>query len=393
MAISLFKRSQDGTVGLDIDGRYLAAVQVSGGRLTRVASTQLPEGILADGEVVDRAALSDALRAFAAEADLPKRVRLGVSNQQIVVRMLEMPQIDDLEERTSALRYAAAEAIAMPLEEAVLDHQVAGYVEGPNGTRMQVVVVAARRTMIEEYIAAVKDAGLKPEGVDLDAFALIRVLAGETVVPTLATPATVEPQPLAAETAPLEPEALDAPPIEAYPADVELGLDGRPLDAPTEPYEAPAPVLAESPSPAPAPLPKPAAADASAGADSPQLARVYCHLGGVTQLAIAVGDACYFTRTLSSDAGMDGASSALADEIRLSIDYYMAQPNALPVGDALLSGEGARDDALVADIGARLGISAGVARPLGTLDLSALPAGEDARRYTVAAGLAMGAAA
>jgi Tfp pilus assembly PilM family ATPase len=388
MAISLFKRSQDGTVGLDIDGRYLAAVQVSGGRLTRVASTLLPEGVLADGEVVDRAALSDALRAFAAEADLPKRVRLGVSNQQIVVRMLEMPRIDDLEERRSALRYAAAEAIAMPIDEAVIDHQVAGYVETPNGTRMQVVVVAARRTMIEEYIAAVKDAGLKAEGVDLDAFALIRVLAGETVVPSLHSPELVETQPLETETETLalEPDTFEAPQPVPYAADVELGLDGRPLDAPTEPYEArPEPALADPPPPAP--MPEPVAEDAA------QLARVYCHLGGVTQLAIAVGDACYFTRTLSSAAGIEGASSALADEIRLSIDYYMAQPNALPVGDALLSGEGARDESLVADIGARLGIPAGAARPLGTLDLSALDAGEDARRYTVAAGLALGAAA
>jgi Tfp pilus assembly PilM family ATPase len=383
VAISLFKRSQDGTVGLDIDGRYLAAVQVSGGRLTRVASRQLPEGVLADGEVVDRAALSEALRTFVAEENLPRRVHLGVSNQQIVVRMLEMPQIDDLEERTSALRYQAADAIAMPLDEAVLDHQVSGYVETPNGTRMQVVVVAARRTMIEEYLAAVRDAGLKAEGVDLDAFALIRVLADETVVPALAPPAPVE-------TQVLEPE---------------LGLDGEPLDSRTydEAPDALEPAYEEQPAyevapeshgtpvaPYVEPLPpEPAPVDE----DAPQLARVYCHLGGVTQLAIAVGSACYFTRILSTPAGVEGASSALADEIRLSIDFYMAQPNALPVGDAILSGEGARDGALVADIGARLGIPAGVARPLGGLDLSALPASEDARRYTVAAGLALGAAA
>lgn len=387
MAISLFKRSQDGTVGLDIDGRYLAAVQVSGGRLTRVASRQLPEGILADGEVVDRAALSEALRSFVAEENLPRRVHLGVSNQQIVVRMLEMPQIDDLEERTSALRYQAADAIAMPLDEAVLDHQVSGYVETPNGTRMQVVVVAARRTMIEEYLAAVKDAGLKAEGIDLDAFALIRVLADETVVPALAPPEAVETQ------------VLDEP---------ELGLDGEPLDSRTyggpaddatdvsesayeEPADEAAPKSYGTPvAPYVEPLPvEPTPVDD----DAPQLARVYCHLGGVTQLAIAVGSACYFTRILSTPAGVEGASSALADEIRLSIDFYMAQPNALPVGDAILSGEGARDGALVADIGARLGIPAGVARPLGALDLSALPDSEDARRYTVAAGLAIGATA
>ena len=59
----------------------------------------------------------------------------------------------------------------MPLDEAVLDHQVAGYVHAPDGTpRMQVVLVAARRSMIEGLLEAAKKAGLKPEGVDLDAF-------------------------------------------------------------------------------------------------------------------------------------------------------------------------------------------------------------------------------
>ena len=46
MAFSLRKSSDRGTVGLDIDGRYLAAAQVSGGRITRAASQGLPEGLV-----------------------------------------------------------------------------------------------------------------------------------------------------------------------------------------------------------------------------------------------------------------------------------------------------------------------------------------------------------
>ena len=45
----------------------------------------------------------------------------------------------------------------MPLDEAVLDHQVVGYTEAPDGApRMQVVVVAARRSMIEALLEAAK---------------------------------------------------------------------------------------------------------------------------------------------------------------------------------------------------------------------------------------------
>src|SRR4029450_11879407 len=105
-----------------------------------------------------------ALKSFVAETGLPRSVRLGVSNQQIVVRVVELPRIEDAKQRDAAVRFQASEAIAMPLDEAVLDHQVAGFNEAPDGSpRMQVVVVAARRSMIEALLEAAKQPGLKPE--------------------------------------------------------------------------------------------------------------------------------------------------------------------------------------------------------------------------------------
>ena len=62
-------------------------------------------------------------------------MRLGVANQQIVVRLLELPRIEDEKQRDAAVRFQASEAIAMPLDEAVLDHQVAGYAEAPRAPR------------------------------------------------------------------------------------------------------------------------------------------------------------------------------------------------------------------------------------------------------------------
>jgi type IV pilus assembly protein PilM len=321
MAISLRKNSDGGSFGLDIDGRFLAAAQVRDGRLTSVASAELPSGVLADGEVTDRQALTAALKEFVSANKLPRRVRLGVSNQQIVVRMLDLPRIDDPGERDAALRFQAAEAIAMPLDEAVLDHQIAGYSNnGEVGERMQVVVVAARRTMIDEYLEAAKDAGLKAEGIDLDAFALVRMLA-------------------------------DASP-ETQTTELVPGVDGQ-----------------------------------------PQAARVFCHLGGVSNLAIALGSSCFFCRTLSARFDDEAAGARLADEIRMSIDYYMSQPAALAVGDVVISGEGARDAELIAEVGERLSMPVAASSPLGNLDAQAVPADDDPHRYTVAAGLALGAMA
>src|SRR5918997_4061027 len=180
MKVSLRKNPSGGSIGLDIDGRYLAAAQVGHGRVLHAASQELPAGLVQDGEVVNRDALAEALKDFVQTAGLPKSVRIGVANQQIVVRVIELPRIEDSKQRDAAIRFQAADAIAMPLDEAVLDHQVASYTEAPDGSaRMQVVLVAARRSMIEAVLDAAKKAGLKPEGVGLDAFALVRTLAAE----------------------------------------------------------------------------------------------------------------------------------------------------------------------------------------------------------------------
>jgi Tfp pilus assembly PilM family ATPase len=63
------------------------------------------------------------------------------------------------------------------------------------------------------------------------------------------------------------------------------------------------------------------------------------------------------------------------------------------VAEVVLSGPGSVDGDLVQGLEAHLGIPVKVPAPLGTLDGSAIGPTEDPHRYTVAAGLALGAAA
>jgi type IV pilus assembly protein PilM len=313
MAFSLRKRSDHDSVGLDIDDRFLAAIVVSGGAIRRAASTDLPEGLVRDGEVVDPAGLAEAIKRFVSDHKLPRTVRLGVSNQQIVVRMVELPPIEDPKEREVAVRFQAADAIAMPLDDAILDYQLIERVSVTGGERDRMVVVAARKSMIEQLLEASRAAGLKVEGIDLDAFALVRTLA-------------------------------------------------------------------------------------AAGGDSVSLgetARVYCHLGGMTNLAIAVGSTCVFTRPLTSSSDGEDAdiASSLAEKIRLSIDFHLNLPGARTVADVVLSGPGAQSEGLVQALNGLVGRPVTLAEPLGTLGAYATAPDEDPHRYTVAAGLALGAAA
>src|SRR4051794_41948896 len=93
MALSLGKNNNRGIVGLDLDGEFIAAVQTSPDGISRAVSAEPPPGVITAAEGTDVPALSDALRGVFKDNDLPRRVRLGVSDQQIEVRHLELPKI------------------------------------------------------------------------------------------------------------------------------------------------------------------------------------------------------------------------------------------------------------------------------------------------------------
>jgi type IV pilus assembly protein PilM len=304
MALSLRRNTTNEYVGLDVDGPYLAAAELANGQLRRACSRDLEPGVVEDGEVRDVDGLSDVLKDFFKSESLPRRVRLGVANQQIVVRHIEMPKIDDKGERDAAVRFQTAEAVAMPLEDAVVDYQVVGETQSADGhPRSRVLVVAARKAMVLRLIEAVRGAGLKPDGIDLSAFAVLRTLAERQ------------------------------------------SEDGH--------------------------------------------ARVYCHLGGVANLAVARGSTCLFTRPLATRWEEDGGGlEALTEEMRLSIDHYRAQAEAPLVEQLVVSGPGARDEGLVREMGDFLRLQASVPSPLGRVE-NGLPASEDPYRHTVSVGLAM----
>lgn len=166
-------------VGLDIQPGFVTAVQarVNGSILVqRAAGAPLPPDTVREGEVLDGSALAETLREMFGQSRLDKRVRVGVANQRTVLRTLELPPLTDSKELDAAIRFQAEDQIPMPLENAVLDYHALGVSETPAGPRQRVIVVAAQRDMVMRLLGAVRDAGLRPEGVDLSAFALIRSL-------------------------------------------------------------------------------------------------------------------------------------------------------------------------------------------------------------------------
>jgi type IV pilus assembly protein PilM len=177
--MNIGRRAGADVVGLDIQPGFIAAVKarVNGSILVeQAAALPLAADVVRDGEVMDQDVLSEALRELFGQSKLSKRVRVGVANQRTVLRTLELPPVDDPKELAAAVTFQAQDQVPMPLSNAVLDFHPLGIFDTPAGPRQRVVLVAAQRDMVERLLAAVRRAGLTPEGVDLSAFALIRSL-------------------------------------------------------------------------------------------------------------------------------------------------------------------------------------------------------------------------
>jgi type IV pilus assembly protein PilM len=166
-------------VGLEIEpGQLIAAQSRVNGHVVveRAAGQPIAPNVVRDGEVIDVPGLSAALEELFDGSGLDKRVRIGIANQRIVMRQIELPPITDPKELRNAVYFQAQDEIPMPIDSVVLDYHALGVSDTEAGPRMQVLLVAARRDMVERILLAARQAGLRPEGVDLAAFGMIRAL-------------------------------------------------------------------------------------------------------------------------------------------------------------------------------------------------------------------------
>ena len=170
-------------VGLDIGTDHVRAAQVkptgSGFSLTAYGRVNMPLGAVVEGEIVDTDAVAAAIRELWKRSGIKGReVAIGVSNQKVVVRLIDLPFMERAE-LEGAIQYQAQDYIPIPVEEAILDFHILGdYMTSADEHMMEVILVAAQRDMIDAAVAAVESAGLKLMQIDVTAFALARGLFG-----------------------------------------------------------------------------------------------------------------------------------------------------------------------------------------------------------------------
>ena len=124
----------------------------------------------------DSEALANELAAFFSAADIPrKNVRLGIGSSRTGVRVFERPSVDDPGQLANAIRFRAYETLPIPIEEAMLDYHV---VEDSTA-HDRVLLAVAYRDLVDRFAATCAMAKVELLGIDIEAFALLRAVAGE----------------------------------------------------------------------------------------------------------------------------------------------------------------------------------------------------------------------
>jgi len=170
-------------IGLDIgtDRVRAAILKPSGSGITLAgyAHVPMPMGAIVDGEIVDSELVASAIRDLWRQPGIKgKDVIIGVSNQKVVVRLIDLPYMERAE-LEGAIQYQAQDYIPIPIEDAILDFQIIGdYMTPADEHMMEVLLVAAQRDMIAASVAAVESAGLRLSAIDVTTFAITRAVLG-----------------------------------------------------------------------------------------------------------------------------------------------------------------------------------------------------------------------
>jgi type IV pilus assembly protein PilM len=359
--MDIFRKSKPPLVGVDLDARSVAAVQLApDGRPARVGVAPMAPGSFEKGEVIDVDGVASSLRELFSRSGLSNRVRISIANQRVAFRTVRLPVIDDPQQLKAAVRFQAQEQIPMPLESAVLDHQVIGGAVSEEGNRqIDVAVVAARVESVSALLEAARRAGLDPEGVDLSSFGMIRALAphngfaganggdgggdGEEFVPAILY-ANLGDQPNLAI-------ARDRACLFSRVAEFGVREVAEGLAAET-------------------------------GMPSEHAEQWLVHTGFATPLDQISGDA---GAAAKARAALERGLARIVDELRISLDYYGSQDGAAPVGDVVLCGWGSSIPGIAEAISGELGRGVSARRPGALAGLADV----EASRLTLPSGIAL----
>jgi type IV pilus assembly protein PilM len=167
-------RKEEGFVALDIGSSSIKMVEAigekSGYRVVNLGILPLPptaveNNVIADHDVVAKT-IQSLLQANGVKA---KRVISAVPGRAVIIKKIQLPAQSE-QELEANVEFEATNVIPESLENVNLDYQVLSYVD--DGSKMEVLLVAVKKDIINSYTEAIEAAGLSPVVMDVDYFAL-----------------------------------------------------------------------------------------------------------------------------------------------------------------------------------------------------------------------------
>jgi type IV pilus assembly protein PilM len=123
-----------------------------------------------EGEVMDPGIVADAIRGlFVTGGVKQKSVTTAVGGRDVIVKKIQMDRMKEADAR-EVIRWEAEQHVPFDMENVELDFQILD--PDAEGLQMNVLLVAAKRELVESKMTLLTDAGLQPAVIDVDAFAL-----------------------------------------------------------------------------------------------------------------------------------------------------------------------------------------------------------------------------
>ena len=171
---SLFMGTKE-VVGLDIGTDQVKLLEVEeskgGFRLKNFGMGQLPKDSIVNGSVLNHDAVVNTITQLISNLKIKtKNTVVSISGHPVIIKKISMPLTTD-EELEDSIKFEAEQYIPFDLEEVNVDFQILDIPE-EKADQMNVMLVAAKKVMIDEYNRVLSDAGMKPVILDVDVFAL-----------------------------------------------------------------------------------------------------------------------------------------------------------------------------------------------------------------------------
>ena len=172
-------------VGLDIGSSSVKMVQVKvtskGTRLLNFGIEPLPSQTIVDGAIMNQGAVVDAIRSLRTALGLrEKTAAVAVSGHSVIIKKIKMPIMAqaDLDEQ---IPWEAEQHIPFSKDDVEMDHQVVVADDGEG--KMDVILVAAKKEVVEDYSSVVREAKMSPVVMDVAAFTVQNAFESAYEVP------------------------------------------------------------------------------------------------------------------------------------------------------------------------------------------------------------------